>query len=158
MKNYQYGTHYPERTDEIIRLVKEGKISLQEIGNQFGISRERVRQIASKFGGVSRNNVPLPAVPRLGKRSKCFYCGAVIPIKLMRAHRFKNDEPLKAGAKLRPSDYAHIYQWYNEGWGYVKIGKKLNVTSTSIKHALINMGVTLHPSGQYDRSRRGQSL
>lgn len=46
-----------ERTEKIVSMLAEGCWTLQEVGNAFGVSRERVRQIASKqpsFNGRER--------------------------------------------------------------------------------------------------------
>ena len=45
------GSIFTARAAEIIRLRTDGR-GLQEIGQQFGISRERVRQIVEKHGGI----------------------------------------------------------------------------------------------------------
>jgi len=56
-----------ERNKEIIKLVKEGK-TYQEIGERFGISRQRVQQIAKKEGIKKERK----------KKYKCIVCGKEI--------------------------------------------------------------------------------
>lgn len=41
------------REDEVVQRVRDGKESLQAIGDDLGLTRERIRQIAKKHGVVS---------------------------------------------------------------------------------------------------------
>lgn len=46
------GPHDPERIKVMATLYREGQ-TLQQIGDRFGISRERVRQIITKYEGIT---------------------------------------------------------------------------------------------------------
>lgn len=51
--NYSPNTHIcsdTKRHEDITRLVKESKFTLEAIGTFYGITRERVRQIAAMHG------------------------------------------------------------------------------------------------------------
>ena len=43
----QPGPYYPERDEQILRLRDEG-LRYRQIGEQFGLSRERIRQIVKR--------------------------------------------------------------------------------------------------------------
>ena len=45
-------TRHPDRDAELVALLREGQLSYQQIGEQFGISRERVHQLGERFGAI----------------------------------------------------------------------------------------------------------
>lgn len=70
-----------ERNKKLIELAKTGEHTLQQIGDKYGITRERVRQIILKKGGTinlyrEKNRVErIEEIMRLGEEIK-FYCKA----------------------------------------------------------------------------------
>lgn len=143
---------FPERDAEITRLVAEGWLSLEEIGQRFGITRERVRQIA-KRNGQSRNHVYVPARPRFGRLVVCSHCGALVPMGTLRRHNEEKDHKTFPRQKLRPSDLRLIREAYLRGLGYKTLGALFGVHQENIKQHVVRMGIPRRGAGKYDRNR-----
>ena len=88
-----------KRNKEIIQLIKEGK-TYQEIGERFGISRQRVQQIAKKEGIKKERK----------KKYKCMICGK--PIKAQRKYCNTCRENLKRPTFILSSFTASIMYFH----------------------------------------------
>jgi DNA-binding CsgD family transcriptional regulator len=58
-----------ERNQQIVAFYMEHH-TLEEVGQRFGITRERVRQILNKCGVKPRSHTPIPDIPRPPKKSQ----------------------------------------------------------------------------------------
>jgi len=79
---------YEKRDAEIVRMRCEDKWTLQEIGDRFSLTRERVRQI------LERHGITCTAFKTLDKRVKqvtvpCLMCGVGIPTMPSRVKGWK---------------------------------------------------------------------
>lgn len=144
-----YATHgeFHGRSVAIAEAVAAGFRSLADIGADYGISRERVRQIAAREG-ISRSGRQVPNRPRLGKGYLCSICGERVRRGTLRAHRAdRADHPLQAGGRTTAADRKQMARWYAAGVGYNRIGRALGLPGQAVKHHLRRVGYTPHPTG-----------
>lgn len=100
-------TDYRKRNAEIARRVRDTWDTLEEIGADHGISRERVRQIAKELG-VSRNGRP----PSRTVAWRCEGCGAtrdMIPSEARRRKYCSRRCAVDSGAVGAKRQYSDVY-------------------------------------------------
>ena len=86
-----------ERNREIVRLLTEENLSSQAVGVQYGISQQRVQQIAHKYGatyaqrfGTRHYHIPVD-IPRLQADHLAYLEGAITRLELLRRHGIKEN-------------------------------------------------------------------
>ena len=67
------------RTKEMHEMQQSGA-TLQQVGDHFGVTRERVRQVLSAAGYATRRPPRVPIVRDPGPRPECRVCGADVPV------------------------------------------------------------------------------
>lgn len=130
-----------EREAEIVAAVVDGWRTYQEIGDRYGITRERVRQIAAR-NGVERKDIPTPARPRLGTRLPCPVCRERVPQGGIRAHRQRAGHP--SGKVL---DTALVVRLYQAGVGAAAIGQALGCSCQTVLRRLRAEGEPVRRTG-----------
>jgi hypothetical protein len=140
-----------ERATAIALDVALGVRSLQAIADDYGLSRERIRQIA-KREGVSRQHKPRPGIRRIGITYPCKTCAQRVPSGSMRAHRLAAGHSVRAGGKVTQIHLDLMREFYDRGLGYVAIGRVIGLPHMTVKWHLLHMdGFVPHPSGHYQR-------
>ena len=96
----------PTRNEAICLAYAAGQRSGSDIGREFGISQQRVRQIAAR-AGLYRNGVSCPARPRAVHEPKrvsrpCSRCGEIVLPGQMKRHRRAAGHPLYTEQCTRP--------------------------------------------------------
>lgn len=137
---------FAARNADIALHVAAGHLTLEEIGQSYGLTRERVRQIA-KREGTTRQHVAVPMRPRLGKRIKCPACGVPIRVGRKAQHNRDANHPLKPDS-LRPSDHQLIQVAYEGGLGYHAIADVFGIEPMAVKYHVVKAGLTPHPTGR----------
>jgi len=137
-----------ERDRAIVEAVGSEPVTLEEIAARYGMTRERVRQIA-KANGVSREHKWVPARPKLGSRHRCPECRMLVSGSI-RTHRIEAGH--EAG-KVHAADRERIKVLYERGYGYWAISRVVGVLPSVVKWHVVAMGLRPHRTGDYDRHR-----
>lgn len=136
-----------ERNEAMVARVAAGLASLDEIAADYGISKQRVSQIAHR-AGIRRNHIPRPAAPRLGLRETCKRCGIKYPTGRIHEHAVAADHALGRCGRLRPSELALMAEGYKRGLGYVALADVFKVHFQVIKYHIRRSGLTPHATGE----------
>lgn len=114
----------------ILKMRKEGK-SLEEIGDKYGLSRERIRQIGSTIQGFPKKLIGFPSKQRTPRiKKKCAACGKTL-FKL--PHTVKNSMTDKFYCDIdcfhkkhpkRTMEYRMDYMRKYARWYYYNVLKK----------------------------------
>ncbi len=128
------------RNDDIVVRLHRGVETYEQIGQRFGLSRERVRQIG-RNAGIDRNHQYPPNRPRSIRGNDCRECGQRIPQGQMRSHRTFAGHAFKHGTKMNLPKLLLIREFYERGLGYSAIAQVMGCKFPLVKYHLIRAGV-----------------
>ena len=138
-----------QRNAEILARLELGIDSYQEIGEDYGITKERVHQIGKRAGYDRHHQYP-PNRPRMGKTNTCKDCGERVQSGQMRNHRLVSGHPLKAGTRTTLGHVVLLREYYERGLGFLAMGQATGLPPMTVKYHLKRMGT------QFRARRRAQ--
>lgn len=123
------------------------KWSMQRIGNRFGVTRERIRQLMQEWGMPRREKTPTPAAKRNKKICKDYNSGAPIEelvkkykvskktvYSVLKGQNNSYREKQKDKARKRKRRNALIRYHYRNGMSQKEIAKEFNLAQTNISN------------------------
>lgn len=143
-------TRDPERAEKMRVMYCEQGMTLQAIGDQYGLTRERVHQILRGNGidttAVRGERAEAAEARRIERKTKtCPTCGERVPPFQQRTHRRDAGHPPRYGTRTDMGlRYGEIVFDYEAGMLDRDIMAKYGITQSAISRALISRGLRRH--------------
>lgn len=155
-----------DRNVEIIRLCQEGLLTYQNIGDRFGITRERVRQIAQRHGLPRRNRAKKPItqearveIIQLGRNG--LHISGIEDVTGYGYYRIKAilDEagvvPYNGQDIFGDDARSEAVKLVEAGYTYFEAAEKIGITRNAVAGACNRAGIKVPEKEKADRHARG---
>ena len=119
--------------DDAVMMYKDGS-TLQDIGEKYGVTRERVRQILAKYNVIMRNNKDYNRERALKRMIQCKYCD--------KQFEYKNKRQKYCSIACAGRAVTVNHEWIELGKKYLDLGYSFNVAA---KKAKTDLGLELNP-------------
>lgn len=145
-----------EIRDAYIRALRRKRWTLVSIAEATGLTRERVRQIASTTGSTVEVDAPIPTPPRAREKAKPVYIEPT-PDTLARLLEL---QPLAQKVRSNSPKYREEAEEYTKLLNYAhqvekvtlyRLGKRLGITHGAIRFRLVRYGYMKGPEANTSR-------